>query len=70
MFSERYNQVLLPSWLESLLVIAGMWTINATADMQHHNIIDFIYLDTQSNNMQLNNKSVLGVKSLGLPRTY
>lgn len=52
-FFEQYYHILLLSWFEILLIIDGMRTIKAIANLQHHNIIDFVYLNTQSNNMQL-----------------
>ena len=45
--------MLLLSWFEILLIIDGMRTVNAIANLQHHNIIDLVYLNVESNNMQL-----------------
>lgn len=53
MFFEQCYHILLLSWFEISLIIDGMRTVKAIADLQHHNIIDFVYLNTQSNNMQL-----------------
>lgn len=53
MFFEQYYHILLLFWFEILLIIDGMRTIKAIANLQHHNIIDFVYLNTQSNNIQL-----------------
>ena len=53
MFFEQYYHILLLFWFEILLIIDGMRTIKAIANLQRHNIIDFVYLNTQSNNIQL-----------------
>ena len=53
MFFEQYYHILLLFWFEILLIIDGMRTIKAIANLQHYNIIDFVYLNTQSNNIQL-----------------